>query len=250
MEIHVSTCTDVGLPERYAYERLQLIIASELAENQNSDPILVDSQLRTCGGLGAYGFEALFWSANSRYFYYTTAGRGVPDGACAPWYPPLYRFEPDISASTVPGGRSAQPAGETLIPQMIPMGSGPVSSDGKFIATWLGKDLVVWDVEAGELARMEIDPPGFTPGAIAWSPDSRFIVYLQTSAGSVCSPGEAAQVDLVRVELPGLAQERLFKTSETTFIDVSWAVGDVLTLTDLNFDTWLYNLSTGELRKE
>ena len=35
----------------------------------------VDSQLINCGGLGAYGFQGLCWSADSRYFYYDM-GRG------------------------------------------------------------------------------------------------------------------------------------------------------------------------------
>ena len=35
----------------------------------------VDSQLINCGGLGAYGFQGLCWSADSRYFYYDMARR-------------------------------------------------------------------------------------------------------------------------------------------------------------------------------
>ena len=53
----------------------------------------VDSQLINCGGLGAYGFEGLCWSPDSRYFYYDTAREGVPDGMRLEWTPPIRQLD-------------------------------------------------------------------------------------------------------------------------------------------------------------
>jgi hypothetical protein len=61
-------CTPVGEQDIYAYETVSLVATDGAAA-------VVDSQLINCGGLGAYGFDGLFWSADSRYFYYTTAPR-------------------------------------------------------------------------------------------------------------------------------------------------------------------------------
>ncbi len=57
-----------------AYDQLRLI------NLVTGDDKLADEQLQYCGGIGAYGLEGLFWSSNSRYFYYITAREGVPGG--------------------------------------------------------------------------------------------------------------------------------------------------------------------------
>lgn len=74
-----------GYRDVYAYETVSLARTDGVAS-------VVDSQLINCGGLGAYGFDDLFWSADNRYFYYTTAREGVPDG-CGDLQPPLRRVD-------------------------------------------------------------------------------------------------------------------------------------------------------------
>ena len=53
---------------------------------------MVFSQLISCGGLGAYGLAGSFWSGTSRFYYFTNAAHGVPDG-CGYWLPPLLRLD-------------------------------------------------------------------------------------------------------------------------------------------------------------
>ncbi len=72
----------------YAFEALYL------ARSGADSAAQVDSQLINCGGLGAYGFQALCWSADSRYFYYDVAREGVPDGS-GEWIPPVRQLEVD-----------------------------------------------------------------------------------------------------------------------------------------------------------
>jgi hypothetical protein len=72
--------------DEYAFETLHL------ARSSVGAPAQVDSQLINCGGLGAYGFQGLCWSPDSRYFYYDMAREGVPDGS-GEWIAPIRQLE-------------------------------------------------------------------------------------------------------------------------------------------------------------
>ncbi len=78
-------CTALASGETYAYDRLSLV-------RGDGSATMVDRQLINCGGLGAFGLAFLFWSADGRHFYYTTAREGVPDG-CGDWAPPVLRVD-------------------------------------------------------------------------------------------------------------------------------------------------------------
>lgn len=99
-------CTPVGEQDIYAYETVSLVATDGAAT-------VVDGQLINCGGLGAYGFDGLFWSAESRYFYYTTAREGVPDG-CGDWQPPLRRVDVAANASKDVSGTDPSPDAAAL----------------------------------------------------------------------------------------------------------------------------------------
>ena len=88
-EVVIHACVQTGDGEVNAYEQLRLVRTSDGAET------VVAGQLRNCGGLGTYGLEGLHWSADSRYFYYTDAREGVPDGSESGWERPVYRLEID-----------------------------------------------------------------------------------------------------------------------------------------------------------
>ena len=85
VELAIFACAPTGAGDVYAYETVSLARTDAAAA-------VVDSQLINCGGLGAYGFDGLFWSDDGHYFYYTTAREGVPDG-CGDWQPPIWRVD-------------------------------------------------------------------------------------------------------------------------------------------------------------
>jgi hypothetical protein len=90
-EVVIYDCTPVdapneGGPEENSFEQLVLTNVQEGTQQ------VVDTQLINCGGLGAFGLEGLEWSEDSRYFYYTDAREGVPDGA-GEWTRPVWRLE-------------------------------------------------------------------------------------------------------------------------------------------------------------
>ena len=121
--VYTYPCVEVE-GAQLAYDELRLI-----SVDSGSDP-LIAHQLQYCEGLGAIGLGGLFWSANSRYFFYTDARQGVPDGGCGPYTRPTFRL--DVA---------------TLATQ--PLGSGPRSPDGTRLAAWQDGALVIWDLETG-----------------------------------------------------------------------------------------------------
>jgi len=213
------TCTQRSEADMNAYEHLKLIQVDNQSEK------VVDSQLQYCGGLGAYGLGGLFWSPNSRYFYYTNAREGMPEG-CGSWERPLVRLD-------------------TANWKIERLGGGPLSPDKTKIATWQGQELVVWDVNQGEIARTMVAVPDAITGEIAWSPNGQSIVYLQTALD--CYPWGKSY--LVRLDLPKLKSSLLLKSEKPSFWGVTWDAPNRLRLLDENDEKWQYNLVTQELKK-
>jgi len=216
-EVVVYPCVETGEPDENAYEQLRL------TQVASGDERIADSQLQNCGGLGAFGLAGLFWSPNSRYFYYTDAREGVPDG-CGYWERPILRLEP-ISLNTAY------------------LGAGPLSPDGARLATWQERELVVWDIDGGEVGRIPAIALDAEIGPIAWSPDGRALAYLQVA--SYCPVSGKSY--LVRANLPKLEQALLLESEAPTFGSVQWEVPDQLRLFDGNGEEWRYDLRTQEL---
>jgi hypothetical protein len=178
--------------------------------------------------LGAFGLEGLFWSSNSRYFYYTNAREGFPDGCPGYWERPILRLETGTN-------------------KVENLGSGPLSPDGTTLATWQGKELVLWDVnegiETGRVSPAVMNAEMGAGGPIIWSPDSQALVYVQS--GSYCQPSTNSSV--VRLDLQTLEQETLLESESPLFGGASWEKPNELTLFDENRNPWVYNFDTQEL---
>jgi hypothetical protein len=210
---------------RLAYDELRLI-----SVDSGSDP-LVAHQLQNCEGLGAIGLGGLFWSANSRYFYYTDARQGVPDGGCGPFTRPTFRVD-----------------GATLETQRL--GSGPRSPDGARLATWQEGALVFWDLESGATTRVLPVTSAEPPVVLAWSPDGQSLAYLQTE--SPCPP--TGRATITRVNLQGLTQTVLLDTANLpgapqAFLGLAWDAHDTLRIMGMMGEEWRLDLTTGALTK-
>jgi hypothetical protein len=217
-EVVIYECVKTGGVDENAYEQLKLVQAT------SRDERLADDQLQYCGGLGAFGLAGLFWSPSSRYFYYTNAREGVPDG-CGYWERPTIRL--DVTS---------------LNKEYL--GAGPRSPEGGKIATWQGQELVVWDINEGEIARAPAVVSDAETGPIAWSPDSRALIYVQFA--SYCPLSGKSHV--VRLDLPELKQTLLLESEKPTFGSVSWNVPDELELFDENGKQWRYGFATQQLK--
>jgi hypothetical protein len=204
-------------PHQRAYEELKLF-----QDNQGYEKI-VDNQLRYCGGLGGYGLAGLFWSTNNRYFYYTDAREGEPDG-CGGWGRPILRL--DVRTM-----------------QTERLGDGNRSPDATKLVTWQGREFTVWDMNAGEIAHAQFSMPDTLLDSIAWSPDSQSLVYLQIT--STCPPSGTSYV--VRVDWPDLKQTLLLTATQSAFHAITWDEPAQLRLFDENSKEWRFNLETKQL---
>ena len=224
-EISIYDCinVDTGIDaDANGYEQLQLI------EVHGGEKQLVDSQLQNCSGLGAAGLEGLYWSSNSRYFYYTDARDGMPDGGCGYWDKPILRL--DVNNL-----------------EIEQLGGGPLSPDGTKIVTWQGKELVIRDInegrEVGRLSPYILNADTGT-GDIAWSPDSQAFVYVQLE--SYCQLSGKSQI--VHVDVSTLRQMILLESAEPTLARASWDAPDEIKLFDENGKQWIYDLGSKELK--
>ncbi len=218
-EVVIYDCVPVGGVDENAYEQLKLLrVGDGIAK-------IADSQLQYCGGLGAFGLAGLFWSPNSRYFYYTNAREGGPDG-CGYWERPIIRLDVSNLKSEYLGG-------------------GPRSPDGTKLATWQGQELVVWDINEGEIAHISATASDAETGPITWSPDSQALAYVQFA--SYCSLSGKSYV--VRFDLPELRQTLLLESETPTFGNATWDVLNELRLFDEKGKEWRYSFTTKELKQ-
>ncbi len=216
-QVIIYDCVKLSETDENAYEQLKLVRVSDKVEQ------IVDTQLQYCGGLGGFGFKGLFWSPNSRYFYFTDAREGSPDGLCSYWQPPI------ISLDVTTQSREY-------------LGDGPRSPDGTKLAAWQEQGLIVWDVNTGEIGRVQVDS-GKVAGPIVWSPDSQALIYLQTA--TYCPPRGKSFVG--RIDVPELKQTLLLESETLDFEDAKWDAPNRLKLFDEEGKEWIYDFATQEL---
>jgi len=216
-EVDVYPCSELpGGADVLSFEQLNLV------DVDNGEATTAAEQLISCGGLGAFGLEGLFWSANSRFFYFTNAREGVP-GGCGYWQRPLLR--------------AAVETGETEW-----LGPGESSPDGAKVAAWQERQLVIWEADGEEVGRAAAAVADADLGAVAWSPDGDALVYLQVS--SYC-PLEKSYV--VHLTIPEMETDVLLEAEAPAFRGADWLDAGRLRLVDQEGEEWIYDLANGVL---
>jgi hypothetical protein len=217
----------VGEEQENAYQELRL------TDTSTGEARTVDSQFINCGGLGAYGLGGRFWSANSRFFYYTNATTGVPDG-CGYFTSPYLRADTaDLSVEYLGMGALAPDQRKLAVWWE---GEGEVLQDG-----WLA----IWDVEGELLGIGRIPPPILIAGPIAWSPGSDAIAFLTSE--DYCPLGLTA---LGRMQLDMMIPMVILQSADPSFAGVAWELPDRVELTDELGGRWSYDFATRELLPE
>jgi hypothetical protein len=205
---------------RIAYEQLKLINLTAGTEQ------IIEDQLQNCDGIGGGGLKGLLWSTNNRFFYYTDWREGNPESCGNYVVPMVYRFD-------------------TSTQENLTVGGGHLSPDQTKFAMWQRTEIVIWDLDQGEVERVGPLTRVRFNGEISWSPDSQSIVFLQTEWD--CAP-DYGKTYLSRLDLSNTSQEILFEHESPGFGSVRWETVDQVTLLDGMRNTWTYNLSTEELK--
>ncbi len=217
VEIARHGCAPVGPDGSEAgFEQLRLIHAA------SGETRVIEDQLLYCGGLGAFGLGGLFWSGDSRYFYYTNAREAQPDGGCLGWYRPATRLE----AAT----------GERV--QLV---QGPESPDGFWQAGIDGPALVLWNRQTGAVLQIPRATAQLKGGGVAWAPDGKALVYLQWTEDCVPIGG---QTSVVRLDLDSRQQTMVLAAQPVAFARVRWDAPYRLRLFTLDNQEWRYHLVT------
>jgi hypothetical protein len=232
-EVSTYPCTKIvpGETQENAFDILRL---TRLKDRQ---AFSAWSQLQFCGGLGAFGLGGIKWSPDGRFFYFTDAREGVPDGGgFYGWYKNVFRFD----TSTV---------------QTEYLGAGPFSPDGKWIAVVRTElqggchpgGLAVLDLNGQVLAEYPFDVPAEACGFsyLSWSPDGQALAYtlaICSSSGTDCRSA-LYQVDLRNGHG---ARQVLLENQPAQFVNIAWNTADRLELWSSD-GHWLYVRSTGKL---
>jgi hypothetical protein len=220
VEVVIHDCVKLqGNIDANAVEMLKLI------RTDNETEMIVESTLLNCGGVGAGGLGGLLWSPNNRYFHYTDAREGFPDGGCGYWARPIKRVDVDTQKVEVVGG-------------------GHISPDKTKLAFWQDNEIIIWSLDGGEIAHVPAIPPEVFHNKIAWSPDSQSLVYLQTEFD--CGPDGMSYV--TRLDLSGMTQNFLFESKEPSFTWLTWDAPYRISLADDKGNRWRYNLVSKELK--
>jgi hypothetical protein len=220
-EVTVFDCVTLDSGETIAYDVLEIV------EADGGTRSVAASQLQYCGGLGAYGLQGIGWSPSSRYFYFTDARTGVPDGGCGPW--PGSKLRVDVRDGEVQA-----------------MGGAVASPDGSMFASLVGEDLEIWPIDAAEVVRFPSAVPGAANGPIGWSPDGQSLVYIQTA--EACPPWGTSTVVLHRLGASG--SQVIVESEEPAFIQAEWVEAGRLRLLDAAGGAWTYDLATDHLTPE
>ncbi|HLO18199.1 MAG TPA: hypothetical protein VK206_25430 [Anaerolineales bacterium] len=185
--------------EAIAYEQLRLINLREGTEK------IVADQWQNCEGLGAFGFNGLYWSPKDRYFYYNESREGYPDGGCGNYIPLIYRLDP-------------------VNQEVITLAGGFISPDKTKLAMWQGHEIVIWDLDKSEIARVISLYPYLFNGTIWWSGKDNSIVYLQTE--SECAPNLGKSY-LVSLDLANHSQNLIteYEVTSRGFVSTPAPVG-------------------------
>jgi len=218
-EVVIHDCVKLqGNIDANAVEMLKLIQVNDQAER------IIETQLLSCGGVGAFGIGGLLWSPNNQYFYYTDARESVPDGLCGYWARLIKRVNVDTQ-------------------EVESVGGGHLSPDKTKLAFWQDNEIVIWSLDEGETVRVPATIPEAFENQIAWSPDSQSLVYLQTELD--CYPFGESYV--TRLDLSGMIQNLLLESEAPSFSWLTWDAPNRITLVDEQWNRWRYNLVSKEL---
>lgn len=205
-----------------AYEQLKLV------DLNNGTTKVIDEQRQNCDGIGTYGLGGLYWSPNNRYFYYTDSREGYPETCGNYVVPTIYRLD-------------------TISKETILVGGGHISPDQTKLAMWQENEIVIWDLDKGEVGRGSGLIPNMLNGQISWSPDSQSIAYLQTTFD--CAP-DYGKVYATRLNLPDLSQSLLFEHEAPGFGWLNWDTSTRITLRDGMGKIWIYGLVSNDLKPD
>jgi hypothetical protein len=215
-------CVLVGGEFENAYKQLKIVKVDDGKE------IATAEQLNDCDGGEDYGLGGLFWSPNSRYFYYSYS-----IGYVADWDICEYTdFIQDMSRVDV----------TTSLIEVTP-GWGELLADGKTMIIPGKGEFILWDLDKGKIGNALYLISDTRLLTYQISSDRNSLVYL-LAENCLGSPGKTY---LVLWDI-SLSQHTLRLEVETPpLINITWDNPGELTLWYADSTQRQFNLATGEV---
>jgi Tol biopolymer transport system component len=207
-----------------AYEQL-------LITGPDGEATPIAQQLQFCGGLGAGGINGLFWSPDGKSFYFDMAREGTPDGVpCMHWYTGKSRLNLEKLEVEVLPGRG------------LP-GIGSLTPDGYGLLLLGEPDLILWDLDQGEVDRSTHPYPDLSVKSTAFSADGSRVIYVLRQ--DCIRPG--ADSFVVVLNLADWTHTIVLESSDPSILDATWESDDSVSLVDYYRESFVLSLSTGEI---
>jgi len=240
VEIVNGGCEYIDLEGEFTGYFIDTIALRNLSDGSTS--VVDPGYPQECDVRSWYGFHGLFWTRDSRYFYYSNFLRDRPDRQDTIW--PRTDYQGALMRIDVWPSTEYRSLSEDL-------GDALLSPNGNRFATWrwlhLPQDgLAIHEINQGEVLRFSAPEQGAHDPVIVWSRDSTSLVYLQ-------SDGWNFATTLVLVDILKKSQTVLVQTNDARFTDVAWDEPGQIALVEQTYNLtvgrrWHYDLATGELK--
>lgn len=204
-----------------AYEQLIMTRLSDGAKT------VIAEQLQYCGGLGSYGFNNLYWSPSSQYYYFDEIRvSSGPDGMlCGLLNTGFSRVNVD-----------------TGVREYVP-GYGTVFNDDGILVGWQNQEIVLTDLDGPEITRTPFPVLGYTLQSMQMSPAGDRFVY---TLSETCDPAQGNTI-IVLYHLADNSQTILAESAAPGYLYAEWESPTQITILDTDGTQWHYNLETGVL---
>jgi hypothetical protein len=215
-------CVPVGGEFENAYKQLKIVRMADGREIATAD------QLNYCDGGEDYGLGGLFWSPNSRYFFYSYSIGYVADWDICEYTDFIQEMSRvDVTTSAI---------------EVIP-GRGELLADGRTMVIPSSGEFMLWDLDEGKIGNALYLIPDTRLLTYQISSDRNSLVYL-LAENCLGSPGKTY---LVLWDITLSQHTLLLEVEDPPLINVIWDETGELTLWYADSTQQQFNLATGEL---
>jgi hypothetical protein len=217
----INQCADIG-ERSYSYEQ------EKFSQTDGTSSWVLYEELGNCGPGGSH-FSPIHWSPDSHYFYYaritTPDGCGYVEGG-----DPISQVDVKNQYET----------------PLTTARNWQTSPDQQTLAMIGGNELVLWNLNLGQTARVILIAPG-TGEQVIWKPDGSALMVTTVETVYCELPKNSS---LVRMDLPELEQTTYFTADTRLLFAAEWLDTGMVVLRSFNYGnqpSWFLDPQTGEV---
>lgn len=222
-EVRSSLCVGVEDP---------MVLHEIVLRSKSEDQSIAQFAFSCEGTVSFVPVQLLKWTEDSRYLFYTDQGGGGGQGNLCQWLRPAYRYEVASRAITKVSWEQS-------------------SYDGRYSAYRTVDELMVLDKSTGETpTKVSSSYPGGELAWVSWSPDDRWISYLE-NADSQCLSDGASTLTVVEANGKDFFRAQISQGGEsmTAGSQVDWKSNEEFMVRTYGSATLTYHISNSGLER-